>query len=276
MEITLLIPTHAIKRPCQSNQVVNPIPQTVPSMPSTKLIETMLYHLYNRVFNKDIKPVRVIIGHDFKIGCDVSEKYHENLQKLCDINGFELQKNSIPDWNKDYDAFLRSFANNFKNLYGAVKTEYLMMMEHDWAFLRDVDMNEVKAIFDDCPYVNHLRFNTCNNNPFDGDTRYQGRNHRVFDFVERRTTHKILKTDGTSNRPHFMRTSHYTTFLSKFINLTVAKYGPVEGAFAGIMESLMALTNNDYENVLPIFGNYIMGHEGEPAYIHHLDTNSFT
>lgn len=262
MKYTLLIPTHCVKA---GNSMV------CSWAPSTKLIENTIESVFDKFFY-DIKPEKIIIAHDYKTGMSICDDYHDNLEKLCTKNGFELQKNSVDDWKTN---FIGSFTNNFINLYDGMETELGLLIEHDWNFVSNISAKHIRDMFLKVKKINHLRFSSVINDENSPNTRVQTRRHINYNFTENNKKFKILKTDVISNNPHVIRKSAYTNFLRRFMIMNVPRYGPVEGAIAGVFESMMELTNNDYDKVLDAFGYYIYGHLGDGPFVHHTDTYKF-
>ena len=263
MDYTLLIPTHCVKAGTG---------EICPWAPSTKLIETSIDSVFKYAFY-DIKPKKVVVAHDYKEGMAICDDYHANLQALCSRRGYQLQKNSVSDWRTN---FIGSFTNNFINLYDSMKTELGLLLEHDWVFTKQIDLSNISDLFKTFDIINHLRFNWhINDNNHLWTRRQDHRRSVLYDFIETRTNHRVIKTDVFSNNPHIIRKSAYHSLLRRFMIMSIPSYGPIEGPIQAVFDSMTHHTNNDYKTCLDSLGYCLYGSYGEGNHVDHLDSNKY-
>ena len=85
-----------------------------------------------------------------------------------------------------------------------ISTPYMFYLEHDWTFLKEINLSSLLSVFQDHPQVNYIRFNHKNNDAIsDWDTIHQ-------EASEIRTL-PLLKVDCWHNVIHMIRVDDFKT-----------------------------------------------------------------
>ena len=157
----------------------------VKSSPTTALIETVLNNLYWRF--PDLKYCPLIISCDISnVSLDAStRKYVDNLRRL----------------DKKFPSIFilteKGFRQSMVNIYQAVKTPYLLSLQHDWLFLKDIDFKKILDVLDKYDDVHYVGFNKRENV------------QKAMDYIlrdEKRIIEiPLLRSSRLSMNPHIVR-----------------------------------------------------------------------
>ena len=134
----------------------------IPSNPSTKIIDKAIKSLSLLRYPEDSK---IILAHDFpqpesKIKNEYFN-YYENLKnKYGHLDNFTLTMS---------DKFVH-MSGNVRNAFNYVDSKYVLILSHDFIFVRNVDLNLIMEDMDRNPQLKHVRFNKRLNTPKGGDT----------------------------------------------------------------------------------------------------------
>lgn len=255
-QLTICIPTHAIKT--ESRGLYNGVANTVPSAPSTRMIETVIDDMFIKTgLSKDTK---IIVGVDNRIDRELDTEYYINLCKLAQKYNMLV----IPTNSKTYDPLV-SAPVNFNNIIGQVHTPYYMLLEHDWKFNYQINistllMNMIK--FDQY----YVRFNQHSNamGPHAAEKYME---------VETNTIVPLLKVDHMGNNPYICKTEIYTKWWKNLLYETPEQGGFVEGPINVFYK--FAIEKMGFQKASEQWKIYVYGKPNDPAAISHLNGNIF-
>ena len=149
-KLTICITTHCIKT--ETRGLYNGYPNSCPSMPSTRMIETVLQDFFSKT-DITLDDCFVHIGFDKRKGRPIDEQYEANLRLLCEkINGKLILNES------EIDDPIETAPINFSNVINSVETEYYLLLEHDWVFTRTFSMKNILNEIDINDKINLIRF----------------------------------------------------------------------------------------------------------------------
>ncbi|WP_435010944.1 glycosyltransferase [Tundrisphaera lichenicola] len=222
----------------------------LPSAPSTSVIESSVKILRKKL---NVDGCRHLVYYDQPADGGVrGQKYLANLEKLGAKFKLEL--------------YVRPQSGLKKNLIegiDAATTPYLMFLEHDWAFLRPVKIEELLDVFDKYDFVNHVRFNMRTN-----DSYYMW--DHMIQPEDRIPELPLTRTSSWSNQAHVAR-------ISKWRKDWLPIIGPEPGSRShGVEEKLYFAYNRDIFNegfhiAHARWGNYIYGGKTARPFVHHIN-----
>lgn len=228
-KITLLIPTTAMR-----------------SAPSTKLIQRTLDSAGKRLFGGE--SVRCIVHFDMWDESPLSLEYLQNLRHLSKSRKFDLIYGS------------RGLGFATREMISMVDTDYYIFLEHDWEFVKPIDIDALVAMMDQHHEVNYIRFNKRTNAIAGYDKILEP---SVIGGIN------LLRNDVWSANPHIGRTG---TFKGKWINYlpSISKRGPemeqfIHHAYIEDIES------GGFQNASKEWGIFVYGKPGDKRVVKHLD-----
>lgn len=147
-----------------------------------------------------------------------------------------------------------------------VATEFVLVIQHDLEFLRDLDIHSLAKAMSRHPEIKHVRFNKKPRTVIDWDAEYEYRNKTRSrrDFIE-----EVVVSDG-SQAHHLVRTlawsdNNYLCRKSYLTDTVFALTGKMRVPPEHVLNPLGSPSNHR------ILGTYIYGRIDEPPYISHLD-----
>lgn len=255
--LTICIPTHTVKT--ETRGAYAHMNNIIPSAPSTRMIEYILEDLFKKT---DIpKSTPIIIGVDNRLNRSIDTEYVKNLEKLSAL--YENLK-VIPTNSKTYDPLI-SAPINFTNIIGAVTTPYYFLLEHDWIFNLNVNIQELlnNMIKYDQYYV---RFNQHVNK--------MGPNAaEKYMYPETNTDIPLLKVDHMGNNPYICKTEIFNKWWKHLLYETPEEGGFVEGPINVFYK--FSIQKMGFEKANENWKIYVYGSPNDPAYVHHLNGGHF-
>lgn len=229
----------------------------IPSNPSTKIIDKTINSLSLIKYPKDSK---IILAHDYpqpesKIKNEYFN-YYENLKnKYGHRYNFTL---TIAD------KFVH-MSGNVRNALNHVDSKYVLILSHDFIFVRDVDLNLIMRDMENNPQLKHVRFNKRKNTPRGGDS---DSSNKVFDKFSVSGNYEYISTPCWSDINHISPTSYY-----KDVVLKECRDGrALENFFYSKIKRIYAkndsiLTNQTHEK----YGTFLFDKLNAKPYVYHTD-----
>lgn len=147
-----------------------------------------------------------------------------------------------------------------------VKTEYVLVVQHDLEFVRAIDVLSLLAALENHPEVKHIRFNKKLETAVDWDAEYEYRNRiqsrrdflKAVSITDRENIHRLVRTLAWSDNNYLCRKSYLTETV--FALTGKMRIAPEH--------ALNPLGSPNHHRIL---GTYIYGGIDEPPIISHLD-----
>ena len=218
----------------------------IPSHPSIKLIKKTIYSLHYLNY-KGPKKVNVILAHDYSNNPNYFI-YLYNLEKFVKIyNNSNPYFNLIIVTRKDHGHL----AGNVRNALKYTKNEYLLIIQHDFPFCKNFNINSILQDMNKFPELKHVRFNKRKNimKAWDIDKSNFWNNFNV------KGNHNYISTMCWSDNNHLTRKSYYNNIIMK----------------ASPNGTAMEWNLNNNRNLKNHLGTYVYGVLGESKYIEHID-----
>jgi hypothetical protein len=254
MITSLCIPTHCVK-------VQDGYQNTVPSTPSTKMVELIINDFFLKS-GLDINQVQIIVGLDKKEGRDIDEMYHRNLESLT--NKYPHFKVSVLS-TTNYEPIVTA-SQNFLKLISVVETDNYIFWEHDWVLKSQINLLDIINEVRNNEFVNYVRLNQFNNN----NDRY---NNLFNDNLNPSTNIPLVSTFRWSNNPYICKTDIFRKWWSKMIYPTHNEGGFVEGPLNELFAFF--IDKMGFETANRKFGCYVYGNWDDESIVSHLNGNSF-
>lgn len=262
-KITILTPTHSFKIET-SGKFLGYI-NTVPSAPSTRLVEKGFRSIYRHTH---LKGCRHILGLDHK-GQPIDEAYFHNLKTL---EGATSEQTPFYPNLEVFSSFCGTTdpkitaTKLFTTLRSMVETEYFLMWEHDWEFTVDIDFEKIIAAMDEHEFINYVRFNQHQNTE-----GYKGSCDKYLEKETRVENVPLLRTNEWSGNPHICRTNTWKHWWKNLVYSTPYCY--VESSIKDSYH--YAVEKWGWEETKGHWGVYIYGEKDQPPTIKHTDGNSY-
>jgi len=143
-------------------------------------------------------------------------------------------------------------SENIRNALKSIKTKYILVIQHDFPFIRDFEIEKIIEDMETNPELKHVRFNKRAN------IRY-GSNEINNLFGKELISHNYTytRTPSWSDNNHLCQTDYYRNIILK-------------GCKGNCMEGRLMFkqkTKKDHKK----YGAYLFGKKNEPAYIFHTD-----
>lgn len=136
----------------------------------------------------------------------------------------------------------------------AIKTPYIFILEGDWVFLKDIDLQNVVNIMDKYPFINYIRFNKRENIVFE-----------PFDFVlekeDKVNEMDLLRIFSYSGNPHIVRTAYFKDTVIPVISKSYWYNHPKRGLEAAMTDYV---SSNEFQ------GTYLYGKLNDPPVVKHI------
>jgi len=185
----------------------------------------------------------IILAHDYSDDIRFI-KYIENL------------KNYASD-NKNIQIIVRDspgcLTGSIRNAFNYVNTEYVLIIQHDFPFVRNFYIEKVIQDMKANPELKHVRFNKRSNIKVVWDAL-----NNLFGKQIKSLNYKYTRTPNWSDNNHLCRSDYYRNIILKECK---------DGSF---MEKDIYQKITD-EKIHSKYGTYIFGPLNQPAFISHLD-----
>jgi len=222
----------------------------IPSAPSVWILRKTIVSLRKTM---DISGCEHRIYYDApEVPNERHDEYLANLEKLAS----EMNLNLIVRPRSGLKA-------NYLHAIDTLDTPYMLFLEHDWVFLRKVNIAQLIDVFDKYSFVNIVKFNKFSND-----------SHLWWDhFVEpedRITELPLTRTSCWTNNPHVVRLSKWNDDWKAIVG-----ENSTEGA-AGIEEKLYwaygkGIFSDGFRETHANWGCMIYGDISEPRIIRHIN-----
>ena len=264
-KLTICITTHCVKT--ETRGLYNGYPNSCPSMPSTRMIETVLQDFFSKVdISKD--DCLIHIGFDKRKGREIDEQYETNLRILCEnLNGKLIVNES------DIDDPIETAPINFSNVINSVETEFYLLLEHDWLFTRPFSIVSILSEMSSNDQINLIRFSQ--HDTVMKSALHPDLNVTEDDILSIQVTKNIpiLPSCHFSNNPYICKTKVFKNWWSYLVFPTPEMGGFVEGP----MNIFFKFTADKvgWINTMKAFKCFVYGHPSDTKWIHHLNGNSW-
>lgn len=225
----------------------------VTSHPSASMIMQTLESLYNIV---GIEPLNCIIAHDgvrLLARAKERKRYKEYFKNLT--SELENKSSSVDSFFIVRKRTRSHLTGNLKNAIKYVKTEFILVVQHDLMFIKSIDLDPYLTLMRLNPDIKHLRFNVRSNTKHGWDA---GDTERFDFFGEVPVKPSICKTLAWSDQNHLARTDYYRKIVF-----------PLVGKLRTFPESVLnQISTMETHSLL---GTFLAGPFGDDAAITHLD-----
>ena len=182
----------------------------IPSHPSIKIIKETIESLNYIGYNGNEK-INVYLAHDYKDNKDY-EEYLNNLQNYCNSynqknNKFNLIIIKRKTWGH--------LTGNIRNALQHVNSKYILVIQHDFPFIKQFDIQKVIDDMEENTNIKYIRFNKRKNikRGFDGDPGSSGQH--LFGLQQKQKNYTYTRTPGWSDNNHICLTSYYNDIVMK-------------------------------------------------------------
>jgi hypothetical protein len=142
---------------------------------------------------------------------------------------------------------------NIKNALRHVDSKYILIVQHDFPFVKEVNIVNVIKDMDTNPTLKHIRFNKRKNLKTGSDALNNLFGHEVHDGLYNTYT----RTPSWSDNNHICLTSYYKDIVLR------------DGGSRFPETSL--ITKSTCEKIHNVYGTYLYGPVGHDMVIHHID-----
>lgn len=210
------------------------------SHPSIKIIKETIesLELINMPSNTEI-----ILAHDYNDHINY-KKYFENLNEY--IKPFCNIKIVMRDTKG-------CLTGNIKNALEYVNSKYILVIQHDLPFIKELDIKKVMCDMDKNMKIKYVRFNKRKNIKCASDAR-----NDLFGLQEKGENYTYTRTPSWSDNNHLCLKIYYMNVVMK------------ECRVGGFMEHTLTYKNNN-EETHKKYGTYIYGGLNHPQVIKHTD-----
>ena len=215
----------------------------IPSHPDIKIIKETMKSL-DLINHKNSK---IILAHDYSN----KEKYKQYLKNLENYvkNMDNVQIVVRDDWGH--------LTGNIRNAMKYVKTRYILVIQHDLPFIKEVDIHKVIEDMKTTPELKSIRFNKRNNNKILGWEKEMNYNN-LYNKIQFKKNYSYISTPNWSDNNHICSTEYYNKIILKMCKDK-----------SSMENSLKNIKRDD--KYLKKFGTFIFGDINKKAYIKHLD-----
>lgn len=225
----------------------------VESCPSTSLIGRTLASFEEAFGSPDLP---YLISYDMP-----SARSPEQLQYLANLKSLEERFPRVDVASEVH----RGLRGSFLHLMTRVETPYLIFLEHDWAFLQKIGLQELVDAFERHEFIKHVRFNKRPNVAKGCDVRVEPE-PRVPELA-------LTRTWCFSNNPYMARTEFIRDQCLPLIEggrrwQRKRKYGVEKPVDQSIKRDVKT---QGFEAAHRRWGTYLYGPVGGPATVRHLD-----
>ena len=218
---------------------------------STLLIESTIEKLYDYLGHRDIQH---FISLDHDPTDEGSCEYLHNLQKLI----FDYPNISLI-------VTTEGIRQSILNLINSVTTDYFLWFEHDWHFVRDVNLPVLIQLMDSTSDINYIRFNKRENVKLNCDSDLLEKT-----FTVGNSNIKLCGTTGWSNNPYLGRTDNWKNVWVEYLNnASTVKHITIELELQN--EYRRQINETSFEDALKKWGVYIYDKLYALKTVHHIN-----
>ena len=232
------------------------ISMTTHILPSTDIIQKCIASIRDKFIGIDY--CKFVIYCDSRIVDSTKISYVENLNKLENVIVEDIPHSGLQ-------------SNYIKGIVDS-STPFVFCCEHDWVFLREIDLSKLIKTMLEYDFINFVRFNKRDNkyahinNPEPGDTYFWET------YIEDEPDVKeqqLMKTDAIATHPHIIRASK---FMNDWFDIA-SKPGPMTGQVeVNLYNRYTSIIKRDgFTKAHKDWGIYNYGGRNEKKIITHLD-----
>jgi GTP:adenosylcobinamide-phosphate guanylyltransferase len=210
------------------------------SHPSIEFIKCVIESLKHIHMDKDTP---IILAHDYS----EDSRFTEYLKNL---------KNYISDYKNIKIVICNSHGHltgNVRNAFNEINTEYVLIIQHDFPFIRDFEIEKVIEDMKINPELKHIRFNKRENKKVACDAL-----NDLFGKQIVSNNYTYTRTPCWSDNNHLCRSEYYRDIILK------------ECKDGRPMEAYL-ISKSRTEDIHSKYGTYIFDEIDKPAYIKHVD-----
>ncbi len=178
----------------------------IKSHPSTKHIDETIKSLGNLLLPENTK---IILAHDSHGNSELTNSYLKYLEDL-------KQKYSK---NSNFIVTVREkhghLTGNIRNAFNYVDSKYVLIVQHDFPFIRTVDIVKVIKDMDNNPKLKNIRFNKRKNVEDHCDKITMNRSINIFNNYNVRGNYEYVSTPCWSDNNHISPSQHYRDIILK-------------------------------------------------------------
>jgi hypothetical protein len=235
----------------------------IPSHPRSEHIDSVIESLK---FLKYPEDTVIILAHDYppnpsKVDLENYLEYYNKLQTK-----YSLKDNFKITMLDKYGHL----SGNIRNAFNYVDSKYVLFVQHDFPFIKKVNLNSVMEDMDKNKNLKHIRFNKRKTIQTAGDSLTQNCNLNIFNNYSIKGKCSYISTFCWSDNNHISPTSYYTDVVLKEVQNAIF----MENHFYQKLRKLSELKdveNNILENAFLKHGNFIYGEINDEPYIFHND-----
>ncbi len=221
---------------------------------NTNLIRSTIEDLYKKIGRNDLEHI-ISLDHD--------ESNEGSIEYLNNLRELEKEFPSVK-----LIVTTQGIYHSIKNLIDEATTPYYLWFEHDWQFIKDMDLNTLIDTLETDNTVHYIRFNK-------RFTQNEGCDSNL--WPKKNSKIPLVGTDGWSNNPYFCRRS---TALNWYTIMDETKKGII-GDFGDKYDPTIEVFLQDYSRNLlkdkkheewdQDLGIYILGKLNDPPVIKHIN-----
>ena len=235
----------------------------IPSHPSSEHIENVIESLKFLEYPED---TAIVLAHDYP--SDPSEVDLENYLKYYN----KLQKKYTSKGNFKIIMLDKHghLSGSIRNAFNYVDSKYVLLVQHDFPFIKKVNLNTVMEDMDKNKNLKHIRFNKRKTTQTGGDWLTQNCNLNIFNNYSIKDKCSYISTFCWSDNNHISPTSYYTDVVFKEVKNGMF----MENHFYQKLRKLSKLKDVEdsiLENAFLKYGNFIYGEINDDPYIFHND-----
>lgn len=240
--LTILITTHVL-----------------PTAPSIEIIDKCIRSIFENL--EGLKDCNVLIYCDSKKDDPVYRQYLSNLRARPQALAFPQTFRNVQVLDRPHSGLTVNYIDALVNC----PTEFVLFCEHDWLFLRPIDVKALINCMEVNAEVNFVRFNKRNNWKVDDASDAWETHIEEEDQIKECP---LMRTNSIATHPHVVRRD-------KFVNDWLPLIETVQGGWS-IELSLYVNYTNDIKNMgfteaHKKWGAFNYGKMSEPYIIRHLD-----
>ena len=182
----------------------------IPSHPSIDIIKKTILSL-NKINYSGERKIKVILAHDYSDDNNY-KKYLYNLKIYCNSINKNQDKFNYTIVERNNRGYL---VGNISNALKYVDSKYILIVQHDFRFVRHIDIQSIIQDMEKYPKLIYVRFNKRSNlsRGFDSD----GTN-KVWNKYNIKGNNNYISTSGWSDNNHLTTTEYYKNVVMKLCN----------------------------------------------------------
>lgn len=245
-ELTVILTTHVL-----------------PSAPSTYFIEATIKSIKSRFSG--------IEGCKFMIYCDSDSTNHHHLEYVENLRNL---KDVVVVDNSHEGVKISGLQKNYIKALKETTTPFAFCCEHDWKFLRNVDITGLIHFMKDHNNINFVRFNKRPNwKPHISNLAPGDQERYVWEtYLEEKKdiSFALMKTDSIATHPHIIRVSK---FIEDWIDIASNPQPRLVGAVEQNLysEYTKDIKSEGFEYAHEKWGVYVYGSKDDDKMITHQD-----